>query len=166
MRIYWASKCSHASEIRALRAALAPQGIHITCRWLDWKYQDLDDKAPWMWREHWVETIIPDVQAADCLVFQSMTGERACSALIELGLFLGGAGNSSLRPVLCISPDWWSFSEMANVQCCETVEQGVNILLSMQVGTQARELRKGNGGDPLLVADTHTAQKLEHTRQQ
>jgi hypothetical protein len=104
LSVYPASKVRHAETTwKPLRSALAPSGIHICARWLDWE-GNLQGNKPTadQWQRHW-QTIVEDVATCDVLLFMSLEGERACSALIETGLAI-----AQNKPVLCVSPDWWS----------------------------------------------------------
>ena len=52
----------------------------------------------------------------------SLTGERACSGLIETGLAI-----AQNKPVLCVSPDWWSFSHLPTVRCFTSLEPAIHV---------------------------------------
>ena len=63
----------------------------------------------------------------------SLTGERARSGLIETGLAI-----AQNKPVLCVSPDWWSFSNLPTVRRFASLEPAIECLISMAAGTAAR----------------------------
>jgi hypothetical protein len=84
------------------------------------------------WQRHW-QTIVEDVAACDVLLFMSLEGERACSALIETGLAI-----AQNKPVLCVSSDWWSFSNLATVRRFTSLEPAIECLIGMAAGTKAR----------------------------
>ena len=111
----------------------APAGVHISASWLDWELQDCDEKSSEQWRHHWESNIIPDVLACDVLIFMSLKGERACSALIEVGLALAHG-----KRIIVVSPDWWSFSCHGNVRCYPNLEPAVASLVAMAAGTKLR----------------------------
>jgi Nucleoside 2-deoxyribosyltransferase len=133
MLCYPASKVVHAETWKALRAALAPSNVHIRAAWLDWELQDHDDKTAEQWQHHWETNIVPDVLACDCLIFMSLAGERACSALIEVGLAMAHG-----KRIMCISPDWWSFSCHGNVRCYPNLEAAVGSLVASAAGARLR----------------------------
>ena len=79
-------------------------------------------------------TICEDVAACDMLLLSmSLTGERACSGLIETGLAI-----AQNKPVLCVSPDWWSFSNLPNGLPIASLEPAVECSISMAAGAKAR----------------------------
>ena len=134
MVVYPASKVIWADTVwKPLRAALAPLDIHIKAGWLDWALQDCDDKTADHWQAHWRDNILPDVLGCDTLLFLSLAGERACSGLIELGVALAHS-----KPVLCVSPDWWSFSHLPNVRRFAALEPAIECLVNTAAGQQAR----------------------------
>ena len=133
MLVYPASKVAHVETWKALRAALAPSGVHICARWLDWELQDHDEKTHEQWRHHWELNIVPDVLACDVLIFMSLAGERACSALIEVGLAMAHG-----KRIMVVSPDWWSFSCASNVRCYPNLESAVSSLVANAAGTRLR----------------------------
>jgi hypothetical protein len=100
---------------------------------LDWELQDCAEKSAEQWRRHWQDNIVPDVLACDVLLFMSLTSERSCSALIEVGIALAHA-----KPVLAVSPDWWSFSHLPNVRSFTTLEPAIKTLIAMAAGERMR----------------------------
>jgi Nucleoside 2-deoxyribosyltransferase len=134
MRCYPASKARWGPTVwKPLRAALAPLGVDLSARWLDWDLQDSPEKSPEQWRHHWQENIVPDVLACDVLLFMSLASERSCSALIEAGIAIAHA-----KPVLCVSPDWWSFSHLPNVRRFTDLAPAIETLIAMAAGERAR----------------------------
>jgi hypothetical protein len=132
--VYPASKAKWANTVwKPLRAALAPLDIHICAQWLDWPLQDCPDKTAEQWRHHWETNIVPDVLACDVLIFMSLEGERACSGLIETGIAIAQG-----KTILCVSPDWWSFSHLTGVRHFKTLEPAIEVLISMAAGANAR----------------------------
>jgi hypothetical protein len=135
--VYFSSKVQHAETWKALRAALLPLGIHSCCRWVDWEGNLQTNKPSTdQWRRHW-ENIVADVAACDVLVFMSLEQERACSGLIEVGIAL-----AHQKPVLLVSPHWWSFSTLPNVRRFVTLESAIEVLVAMAAGKHARLLER------------------------
>ena len=128
---YPASKVKWADTVwKPLRAALAPLDIHLSGRWLDWPQQDNAEKTDQHWRDHWTN-IREDVLACNVLIFMSLQGERACSALIETGIAL-----SRGVPVLCVSPDFWSFSHLPQVRRYTHLGPAIEALIAMAAELQ------------------------------
>jgi hypothetical protein len=49
------------------------------------------------------------------------------------------------KQILCVSPDWWSFSNLPTVRCFKHLEPAIECLIATAAGIRARELYSGNG---------------------
>jgi hypothetical protein len=86
-----------------------------------------------MWQRHWLN-ISEDVKSADVLIFMSLKTERACSGLIEAGIAV-----HRKIPILIVSPDWWSFSNLPQCRTFDSLEPAIECLIAMARGEEARQ---------------------------
>jgi hypothetical protein len=134
MRLAVASKSCHWPWFGALRAALAPHGIDLISRWIDWpRNQDGRDPTPAEWRDHSVDCI-EDAARCQVLLLYCAEPERQFGALLECGSAL-----SHGRQVFVVTPHDWPFlKNHPSVRVFPTLEAAVSCLIAMATGERLR----------------------------